>query len=92
MGLLSLGTPLPWEEAKKYVDHVRKNGIEQFINVWRQAKEAKSEPFVWGDELEYIIVRFNHQDRSTQISLNGAKSIQILQEEEIKAQVHAANG
>jgi len=29
MGLLTEGTPLKWEEAKQYRDHVRKHGIEQ---------------------------------------------------------------
>jgi hypothetical protein len=28
MGLLSVGTPLEWKDAKKHSDHVRRHGIE----------------------------------------------------------------
>ncbi|KAJ1918432.1 glutamate--cysteine ligase [Mycoemilia scoparia] len=85
MGLLSLGTPLQWEEAKKYAEHVRKNGIEQFISIWRQTKDSSAEPFVWGDELEYIVVKFNPKDQTAHISLDAAKSIKVLQQEEMDA-------
>jgi glutamate--cysteine ligase catalytic subunit len=36
MGLLSHGAPLSWDEAKLQADHVRKNGIEQFLSVYRK--------------------------------------------------------
>lgn len=51
MGLLSLGTPLPWEEAKKYADHVRYHGITQFLNIWKRLKDRQGDELLWGDEV-----------------------------------------
>lgn len=54
MGLLALGTPLPWSEAKKHADYVREHGIEQFLSVWEKLKDRTGDRLMWGDE-----VRFN---------------------------------
>src|SRR6185369_13063022 len=51
MGLLSLGTPLPWEEAKKYADHVREHGIEQFLKIYHKLKNKETACLLWGDEV-----------------------------------------
>lgn len=51
MGLLSLGTPLHWNEAKEYADHVRKHGIEQFLNIYHSQKDKKNQSLLWGDEV-----------------------------------------
>lgn len=51
MGLLSLGTPLSWEEASKYADHVRREGIEQFINAYRRGQRHNPDFWSWGDEV-----------------------------------------
>jgi hypothetical protein len=51
MGLLSLGTPLKWEEAKKYADHVRYHGISQFLSIWEKLKDRQGDELLWGDEV-----------------------------------------
>ena len=51
MGLLSAGTPLTWEETKKYTDHVRKHGIQQFINLYYKLKDRPCDTLKWGDEV-----------------------------------------
>jgi glutamate--cysteine ligase catalytic subunit len=51
MGLLSKGTPLRWEEAKKYADHVRKHGIQQFLAIYRNLKDRQKDSLLWGDEV-----------------------------------------
>lgn len=51
MGLLSLGTPLPWAEAKQYADHVRQHGITQFLNIWDRLKDRHGDELLWGDEV-----------------------------------------
>ncbi|KAH8828281.1 glutamate-cysteine ligase catalytic subunit [Flagelloscypha sp. PMI_526] len=50
MGLLSLGTPLHWDEAKKYADHVRTHGIAQFLHIWDRLKDRTGDELLWGDE------------------------------------------
>jgi hypothetical protein len=44
MDLLSLHTPLPWEDTKKLADHIRFHGITQFLHRWDQVKDR------YGDE------------------------------------------
>lgn len=51
MGLLSLGTPLDWEEAKRHADHVRKHGIQQFIHIYHNLKGRVNDCLKWGDEV-----------------------------------------
>ena len=51
MGLLSLGTPLAWDDAKPYADHVRSHGITQFLNIWDRTKERCGDELLWGDEV-----------------------------------------
>ena len=51
MGLLSLGTPLSWDDAKPYIDHVRHHGITQFLNIWDRLKDRHGDELLWGDEV-----------------------------------------
>jgi len=51
MGLLYLGTPLTWDEAKKYADHVRFHGITQFLHIWDRLKDRHGDELLWGDEV-----------------------------------------
>uniref|UniRef100_A0A8C4T010 Glutamate--cysteine ligase n=1 Tax=Erpetoichthys calabaricus TaxID=27687 RepID=A0A8C4T010_ERPCA len=43
MGLLTLGSPLSWEETKKHADHVRKHGILQFLNIYNKVKDRQKD-------------------------------------------------
>ena len=51
MGLLFLGTPLTWDEARKYADHVREHGITQFLHTWDRVKDRHGDELLWGDEV-----------------------------------------
>ena len=51
MGLLFLGTPLVWDEAKQYADHVRTHGITQFLHIWDRLKDREGDELLWGDEV-----------------------------------------
>lgn len=51
MGLLFLGTPLTWDEAKTYADHVRYHGISQFLHIWDRLKDRHGDELLWGDEV-----------------------------------------
>lgn len=56
MGLLYLGTPLSWDEAKKYAYHVRFHGITQFLHTWDRLKDRQGDELLWGDEVFSKIV------------------------------------
>lgn len=51
MGLLVLGTPLQWSEAKEHADYVREHGIQQFLNVYHKLKDRTGDVLLWGDEV-----------------------------------------
>ena len=51
MGLLSRGRPLSWEETKKNAWIVHRDGILQFIALYRKLKDRKGDTLKWGDEV-----------------------------------------
>ena len=51
MGFLSEGNVLPWEEAKKYANFIRQQGILQFLNIYKNAVTRNGDSFKWGDEV-----------------------------------------
>ena len=51
MGLLALGTPLEWKDAKQHADHVREHGIVQFLHIWERLKDRTGDVMLWGDEV-----------------------------------------
>lgn len=57
MGLLFLGTPLSWEDAKSYADHVREHGITQFLHTWDRVKDRRGDELLWGDEVPLLASR-----------------------------------
>ena len=56
MGLLSSGTPLAWEDSKAYIQHVKQEGIKQFIHIYKAKQAVRDDVLKWGDEVEYTII------------------------------------
>ncbi|KAL5013742.1 hypothetical protein ScPMuIL_008012 [Solemya velum] len=82
MGLLSEGEPLSWEETKKLADHVRKHGIRQFITQYKKLKERKKDVLYWGDEVEYILVKFIQDEKTVRVKLTASDVLRKLQQAE----------
>lgn len=82
MGLLSEGNPLSWEETKQLADHVRKHGIEQFINLYHRLKDREGDILKWGDEVEYIIVDFDEEQQKARVALRAQDLLTHLNEKE----------
>jgi glutamate--cysteine ligase catalytic subunit len=53
MGLLTDGTPLHWDEAKKHAEFIRMHGIKQFLAIYRQCKDRTLQENLWGDEVRW---------------------------------------
>ncbi|RWS23066.1 Glutamate--cysteine ligase catalytic subunit-like protein, partial [Leptotrombidium deliense] len=81
MGLLSLGKPLTWNEAKKYAEFVQNQGILQFIEIYRNAKERQAECLRWGDEIEYMIVKFDNDKEKVKLALKAKELLEILNDD-----------
>lgn len=82
MGLLSEGNPLSWEETKKLADHVREHGINQFINLYHRLKDRQGDILKWGDEVEYIIVKFDDERKVARVALKAQDLLEKLNEKE----------
>eukprot|EP00124_Ichthyophonus_hoferi_P003024 Ihof_evm6s236 gene=Ihof_evmTU6s236 len=82
MGLLTVGQPMKWEDAKKHANLVRNNGIEQFLNIYEQQKSRRNNELKFGEELEYIVVSFDDTNRIAQVALRTSEVLHDLEEEQ----------
>ncbi|XP_060604776.1 glutamate--cysteine ligase catalytic subunit-like [Ruditapes philippinarum] len=82
MGLLSEGSPLSWEDTKSHADHVRTHGIIQFLNQFKKLRDRTKDVLYWGDEVEYMLVKFDHKNRTAKLSLNALPVLDELQKTE----------
>lgn len=84
MGLLTEGSPLSWEETKNLADHVRKHGVTQFINLYKRVRDRQGDVLKWGDEVEYIIVKFDDDKKEAKVSLRAHEILAVLNKQEIE--------
>ncbi|KAB2577300.1 Glutamate-cysteine ligase catalytic subunit [Lasiodiplodia theobromae] len=82
MGLLALGTPLDWPDAKKVAGKVREWGIEQLLATWRRAEGKERDAMLWGDEVEYLVVAYDDENRKAKLSLRQADILAALASDE----------
>ncbi|KAJ7218105.1 glutamate-cysteine ligase catalytic subunit [Mycena pura] len=78
MGLLYLGTPMTWEEAKEHAEHVRLHGIAQFLHTWDKLKDRHGDELLWGDEVEYMVVSMDAEAKDARLSLRQTEILQKL--------------
>ncbi|VDN05589.1 unnamed protein product [Thelazia callipaeda] len=97
MGLLTLGTPLSWNETLPFVDYIKEHGIAQFISLYHRVKSREGDQLKWGDEVEYTIVQFDDDAKKVDgliSKISKAKQIKgtvrvSLRSEEILGQLQA---
>ncbi|KAG9077658.1 hypothetical protein FRC06_008784, partial [Ceratobasidium sp. 370] len=80
MGLLFLGTPLSWEEGKQHAEYIREHGVTQFLNIWRKLKDREGDTLLWGDEIEYMVVSYDDENKNARLSLRQSEILAQLQE------------
>ncbi|EDO15462.1 hypothetical protein Kpol_463p12 [Vanderwaltozyma polyspora DSM 70294] len=81
MGLLALGTPLSWDDSKKYNDFIRINGIKHLLSVFHNCSNRTNDPLLWGDEVEYMIVKFNYSDKTAKLDISNDNILNLLNDE-----------
>lgn len=86
MGLLSLGTPLHWNDSKKYADHVRSNGILQLLSSYKISANRENDKFFWGDEIEYMMVHLDENSKSLKLSIDHDYVLDNLSEDGLSHQ------
>ncbi|KAG9043073.1 hypothetical protein FS837_010057 [Tulasnella sp. UAMH 9824] len=70
MGLQAKGRPLPWPEAKNYFGHIREHGLIQLVNIWNKYKSRRDDIFLWGEEIECMLIAFDDNDRNAKLALD----------------------
>lgn len=79
MGLLSAaGNPLEWADTKKNSHVVSEHGTREFLKTYDHFKDAHNYPFKWGDEIEFSLVRFDHENKRVQLSLRAEYLLERL--------------
>ncbi|CDK24546.1 unnamed protein product [Kuraishia capsulata CBS 1993] len=91
MGLLSLGTPLHWLESRNHCEHVRDNGLEQLIKMFEAASARSDDPFLWGDEIEYMLLKVNDKDHSIKLAIDEDDMLERLAEDGVSYRKAADN-
>ncbi|KAI6180554.1 Glutamate--cysteine ligase [Aphelenchoides besseyi] len=92
MGLLTKGTPLSWAETVPYLDYIKTHGIAQFIALYHRLKNRENDQLRWGDEIEYTIVKFDHEEKKVRVSLRADDLLKRLQaQEEVNNMVGTEN-
>jgi len=77
---------MEWEDMKAWQNHVRQYGVEQFIKLYNRLKDENGRKLKWGDEVEYVIVKLDHQNKKARVSLRASKLLDelIIPEMEMK--------
>eukprot|EP00054_Salpingoeca_dolichothecata_P027989 m.208962 g.208962 ORF g.208962 m.208962 type:complete len:639 (-) comp26094_c2_seq4:71-1987(-) len=82
MGFLTTGNTLEWEKAKQLAEYVREHGITQLLAIYHKLKDRKGDILLWGDEIEYMVIRFDEDNQKAQVSLRAHELLEVLGEEE----------
>ncbi|KAI9916606.1 hypothetical protein PsorP6_018076 [Peronosclerospora sorghi] len=85
MGLLVEGHPLDWPDALEWLQHVREQGIDQFLRTYNRVKDIEGDELKWGDELEYGVFHMDRDSKRARLALRGAEILQQLKDKEEKA-------
>lgn len=77
---------MEWKDMVEWQKHVRKYGVEQFIRLYNKLKNDSGRGLKWGDEVEYIIVKLDHEQKKARVSLKADSLLKTLNqpEEEMK--------
>ena len=70
MGLLTIGTPLAWEESRQYNNYVHKQGVEQLLQMFKKTWKRDNDPLYWGDEVEYMMLDLDAADHNALLDIN----------------------
>ncbi|KAG8949666.1 hypothetical protein FRC04_008412 [Tulasnella sp. 424] len=79
MGLQVKRRPLCWLEAKNHFGHIKEHGITQLLNIWENSKSRSNDPFLWGEEIECMLIAFDDEDRNAKLALDQEDVLPKLQ-------------
>jgi len=69
MVAVNQGEVLYWTEIKKNLDSIRAKQVDQLLKIYNKHKDIKDDPFKWGDEMEFSLVKFDHENKKCYLLL-----------------------
>ncbi|XP_013418128.1 glutamate--cysteine ligase-like [Lingula anatina] len=57
---------------------IRLNAAREFIGLYHKEKDARKRGLLWGDEIEYILVYLDHENKSVKVSLESEELLEKL--------------
>lgn len=78
MGLLAVGTPLPWNESREFNDLVKEKGVQYILQIFKNAQDRDGDVLYWGDELEYMLLQFNGGEKSSKLDVSHDEILEFL--------------
>ncbi|CAF1326663.1 unnamed protein product [Adineta steineri] len=80
MGVLTEGTPLSWNEIAPVCQVYRSYALSQLIKIFEKFKDHHGDSFLWGDELEFVLLHFDHSKKRVQLLLKAHEILPRLVE------------
>ncbi|KAG8467409.1 hypothetical protein KFE25_000725 [Diacronema lutheri] len=81
-----VGEPMSWAESKPHLREIRRRGVAQFIALYRSVEHAVGRELLWGDEIEYHLMRLDGEPadaaRTVKLSLRAPELLDKLVESE----------
>ncbi|KAL4221496.1 hypothetical protein ACF0H5_019753 [Mactra antiquata] len=78
MGLIVEGTPMSWKDILPISGHIRYRAALQFLKSYQSQKQRTGDPFLWGDEIEYMLIKLDHTNSRAVLSLNSSDVLKKL--------------
>ncbi|TFJ82118.1 hypothetical protein NSK_006447 [Nannochloropsis salina CCMP1776] len=73
-----VGRPLFWPSSLPHLRPVRRAGVRQFLNIYHRLKDIQQDDLLWGEEVEYGILKVDRSKRRVWLSLRGKEVMESL--------------
>lgn len=87
MGYLTdTGNTLSYPDSKPYIEGIKKDGVLQFLNLYKKFKDLEAVSRLWGDELEYHIINIDPVTKKVRVKLVAEEIMQRIKDDAFEPQ------
>jgi glutamate--cysteine ligase catalytic subunit len=73
MVIVSEGSLLDWNEIRQQLCNLQQKSLDELMKIYNKFKDIKNDPFKWGDEIEFSLVKFDHENKKVYLLLKSEK-------------------
>ena len=81
MGLLTESDVYNWDNSQPFIETVKKNALEQFLEKYKNIDKKTIHPFLFGDEIEYMVLEIDDINKIIKLHLHSDEIIKLLKKE-----------